>query len=69
MRPTFLKHVDGGRLLFDALAVLAVALASAAVRSCNSPSTRAFTIAITARAAKFSNRPICLSENARTSCR
>ena len=31
--------------------------------------SRAFSIAITACAAKFSSRAICLSENARTSCR
>src|SRR5690242_13244083 len=36
---------------------------------CNSPSSRAFSIAITAWAAKLCNSPICLSENGRTSLR
>jgi len=39
------------------------------VRACNSPSSRAFSIAITACAAKFSSSTISLSENARTSVR
>src|SRR6516165_2718604 len=39
------------------------------VRSRNSPSSRAFSIAITACAAKFCNNAICLSEKGRTSCR
>jgi hypothetical protein len=37
------------------------------VRSRNSPNSRAFSIAITACAAKFSNSAICLSVNGRTS--
>ena len=39
------------------------------VRSRNSPSSRAFSIAITACAAKFCNSAICLSVNGRTSWR
>jgi len=39
------------------------------VRSCNSLSNRAFSIAITAWAAKFCSSATCLSVNGRTSCR
>ena len=35
----------------------------------NSLSSRVFSMAITAWAAKFCSSPICLSENGRTSCR
>ena len=39
------------------------------VRCCNSPISRAFSIAITACAAKFCSSAICLSVNGRTSWR
>jgi len=39
------------------------------VRACNSPSSRALSIAMTACAAKFSNSEISLSMNGRTSKR
>jgi hypothetical protein len=39
------------------------------VRERNSPSSRAFSIATTACAAKFCNSAICLSVNGRTSLR
>ena len=42
---------------------------SSDVRACNSPSSRVFSIAITAWEAKFCTSAICLSVNGRTSCR
>ena len=58
-----LQHVDRRGLVFQRTCC------SSPVRSRNSPRSRAFSIAITAWAAKFSSRAICLSENGRTSWR
>ena len=57
-----LQHVAGRGLVFERLL-------RSPVRCRNSPSSRAFSIAITAWAAKSVNRAICLSVYRRTSLR
>ena len=60
------RRSPGERLMTCSTSAVAVCYSSA---SCCSVNSRAFSIAITAWAAKFCSSAICLSENGRTSWR
>ena len=64
-----LEHVDRGGLMFDALAVFAVARGQFVGALRNSPSSRAFSSAMTAWSAKVRTSSICRSVNGCTRCR
>ena len=65
----FVEHRDAVAHVLEGDAQFRLALREFIGAGTNSSSSRAFSIAITAWAAKFSSSAICLSENGRTSWR
>ena len=65
----FVEHRDAVAHVLEGDPQFVLALREFSVRARSSFSSRAFSIAITAWAAKFSSSAICLSEKARTSWR